>query len=269
MSGTSTATETSGKPAGRRRAALTAALVLTAVGGGITFTAVTAAGADRTAPTVAWADPTATAHPEGPAAALAEGRASTPLSRLLLPVPDGYKLGADIEGYGNDGELGAEQAAAFFKQRDEDLYGKKRREYEKRVDQLGIQGMAARSYATAGNDLHIEVFVLRMKDRKAVRAFSGFRTSLLEAEELTEGPEVEGHGENAACYLATDSDGSGASAESGDNPGSPLQGMLCSAYDGEVMVTVAAFGADPFDSKGVAELVKKQLDHIQSPGEYV
>ncbi|MFJ8658530.1 hypothetical protein [Streptomyces sp. NPDC093795] len=256
------------KTVGRKRRVLTnvlaAVLVLGAVGGGVAYTAVTVDGADRTAPTVGWAEPTATATPADPAAGFAKGRTSTPLSRLLLPVPDGYVLGADVEGYGNDHEVAAKEAVAMFKQTNKGVYGKKRRAFEKEIDKLGVQGMAMRSYASVDSTLQVEVLVLRMKDRKMVRQFSGVQKDMFEFLELAEGPRVKGHEKNAACYLMPE-------LREGDKEKRTFQlrGMTCQAYDGEVMVSVRAYGAAPFGKQAVAELVKKQLDHIQSPGEYV
>ncbi|MFB7357962.1 hypothetical protein [Streptomyces gardneri] len=244
--------------------ALTAALVLGAVGGGVAYTAGAVDRADRTAPTVGWAEHSAPPTPEDPAVGFAEGRASTPLSKLLLPVPDGYELGADIEGHGNDDEIAAEKAVALFKQTSRGLYGKERREYEKEIDKLGIQGMAMRSYATEEGTLHAEVEVLRMKDRKAVREFFEFRKDFLDFLKLRKGPKVKGHTKNSACHLGPEP-----KAPEGRDGEVPLQEMVCAAYDGEILVTVKAAGAEPFDKKAVAELLEKQLRHIESPGEYV
>ncbi|MFE6068566.1 hypothetical protein [Streptomyces sp. NPDC056525] len=245
---------------------LISVLVLGAVGGGVAYTAVTVDRADRSAPTEAWADPTVTATPQDPAAGIARGRASSALSKLLLPVPDGYVLGADIKGYGNDDEVSADRAAALLKQTGEGFYGKKRRAYEKEVDRLGIQGMAMRSYAKQDSSLQAEVLILRMKDRKKVREFYEARKDLIEVLELRAGPKIKQYAKNASCYLGPEP----AKPRRTDQTRTPdLQDMICSAYDGEVMVTVTAFGAPPFDQKAVADLLEKQLRHIASPGEYI
>ncbi|MEV8589562.1 hypothetical protein AB0424_21770 [Streptomyces sp. NPDC051180] len=243
---------------------LTGALVLGALGGGVAYTAVTVDGADRTAPTVAWAEPTPKVESEDPAAGVSRGRASTPLSKLLLPMPYGYELGSDIGGYGNDGELGPRQAADLVKANGRGVYGKKRREYERRIDALGLQGIALRSYATYDSDLQVEVLVLKMKDKKAVRGFFDTRTKLSEALKLRKGPKVAGHERNAACHLLPEpTEGDKEEREAA------LRAMTCTAYTGEYLVTVLAYGAGPLDRKAVAELLEKQLGHIDSPGEYV
>lgn len=257
-----------GKAASRNRRllvrALTGVLVLAAVGGGIAYTAVTVDGADRTAPTVAWANPTPEVESTDPAEGIARGRASTPLSKLLLPVPVGYQLGSDIEGYGNDGELGAGQAVGLLRSTGKGLYGKKRREYEKRIDALGVQGMAMRSYATFSSDLQVEVLVLRMKDKRAVRSLYDLRKELSEAVGFRKGPKVVDHARNAACYLVPES-----TTGDKERKEAQLRGMTCTAYTGEFLVTAMAYGASPFDKEAVAELVRNQLGHIDSPGEYV
>ncbi|KOG09730.1 MULTISPECIES: hypothetical protein [Streptomyces] len=256
------------KPGSRRRRilknVLVSVLVLGTIGGGVAYTAVTADGADRTAPTVAWAEPTPTVESDDPAEGIARGRASTPLSKLLLPMPVGYRLGSDIEGYGNDGELGARQAADLLKATGKGVYGKKRREYERRIDALGLQGMAMRSYAGIAADVQVEVLVMRMKDKKAVRNFYALRTELAGYLKLRKGPKVEDHERNAACHLLpepTEGDKEEKEAQ--------LRGMTCTAYTGEFLVSVAAYGAAPLDGKAIAELLAKQLGHIDSPGEYV
>ncbi|MFJ3504384.1 MULTISPECIES: hypothetical protein [unclassified Streptomyces] len=88
--------ETPGKRGARRillGVVLPSVLVLGLIGGGVTYTALTVSSADRTAPTQVWGTPEKTARDEDPAAALARGRAGTPLSRLLLPLPEGYEFG--------------------------------------------------------------------------------------------------------------------------------------------------------------------------------
>ncbi|MFD0148686.1 hypothetical protein ACWGQ4_01120 [Streptomyces sp. NPDC055721] len=260
------------KTAGRTRRlltnALTAVLVLGAVGGGVAYTAVTVDGADRTAPTVAWADPTGTPTPADPVSGAAKGRASTPLSKLLLPVPEGYWLGSDIEGYGNDDEVAAKEAEALFKKTSKGLYGKKRREFEKRIDALGIKGMAMRSYASQDSDLQVEVSVLRMKDKKTVRELFELRKEMAEFVDMPKGPRVKDHAKNAACFVVPDP-AEPEDAEAKEQWEERLRGVTCAAYDGEVAISVWAVGATRFDKKAVAELLEKQLRHIESPGEYV
>ncbi|MEU2433465.1 hypothetical protein ABZ611_28925 [Streptomyces sp. NPDC007861] len=259
------ANEPARRPARARRilaAALPSVLVLGAVAGGLTYTGLAVDRADRTAPTTVWG-PIDGDSGTDPAAGVLRGRASTPLSKLLLPVPTGYRLGPDIESYGNDGEIGGEKAAALLKERGRGLSGKQRRDYEKRIDKLGVQGIALRSFASEANDLVVEVQIQQMKDKKRIHDLYEVTTELSELLEFRKGPTIKGH-KKAACYLMPQPE-----READEDGKAGLESMTCSAYDSELLVTVTAYGTTPFDKSAVAELVKKQLDHIASPGEYV
>ncbi|MEU3606215.1 hypothetical protein AB0E83_12280 [Streptomyces sp. NPDC035033] len=250
---------------------LPAVLVLGAAGGGIGYTAVTVANADRTAETVGWQAPDPKATSKDPAAtAITRGRADTPMSKLLLPVPSGYRLGPDIESYGNDGELSGREAAALLKSEARGLSGKKRRAYEKRIDKLGVQGMGMRSLTSYDNHLVVEIQIVRMKDKRSIHDLYRWKRELAEFLELPEGPKIKDH-RNSSCFLLEDPQDrvEEETEEEKEDRENALRGMSCSAYDSELMVSVVAFGAVPFEKSEVAELVKKQLDHIQSPGEYV
>ncbi|CAM5228254.1 Secreted protein OS=Streptomyces microflavus OX=1919 GN=HUT09_18740 PE=4 SV=1 [Streptomyces microflavus] len=74
-------------------------LVLAAVGGAAAYTVRTVDGADRTVTTVVW-DGSGPKPGLDPAAKADRGRTDTELSRLPMPVPEGYRLGPHI------GELG-------------------------------------------------------------------------------------------------------------------------------------------------------------------
>ncbi|MFF8607984.1 hypothetical protein ACF06X_18805 [Streptomyces sp. NPDC015346] len=253
----------------RRRTLLTvvlpAALVLGAVGGGLTYTGVTVNAADRSAPTVVWEEQEATQRGgEDPAVLGAtRGKASAPLSKLLLPAPYGFELGPDVETYGNDGELDAKAAAALLKEEGKGLSGKKRRDYEKRVDRLGVQGFAVRSFQSVDEDLVVTVHLTQMKDKKRIREMFELRKELSGLLDFPKGPKIGGH-KNSACFMVPQ-DPDLDKEEQEDQ----LAGMVCSAYDAGVSVTVTAWGTKPFEEAVVAEIVKKQLDHITSPGEYV
>ncbi|MCX4846396.1 hypothetical protein [Streptomyces sp. NBC_00893] len=247
----------SGRPRRVILMALPVVLVVAAVAGAAVHTRNTVDGADRSARTGLWEEP---AHKPGkdPAGDVARGRASTGLSKLLLPVPAGYRLGPDNGELGNDGEQSGKKATAVMQQNAHGLAGKERRDYEKRIDRLRIEGIAARTYADDGNTLVISTEIMRMKDKEAVRNLYTFRTGLLEAIDIFRAePRIEGHTRNARCYVLRKG--------SGDD----IASMNCLAYDGELSIGVTASGSRPFDRAAVAELLKDQLDHIASPGEYV
>ncbi|WP_369145555.1 hypothetical protein [Streptomyces sp. R44] len=242
---------------------LPSVLVLGLIGGGVTYTAVTVSSADRTAPTEVWGKAEQTVESDDPAAALARGKAGTPLSKLLLPLPEGYEFGPDEELYGNDGELGAAEATALMKQAGEGLSGKKRRAFEKDVDKLGIQGVGVRSFADLDSDVVVTFQLASMKDKRQIKNTYRLRKEVMDALKFPKGPKVKDH-KNAVCYMAPVDD----SLDKKERAAA-LEEMICLAYDSEVYVTMTAAGAKPFDKAAVVELLTQQLDHIASPGEYV
>ncbi|MFD8967535.1 hypothetical protein ACFV0C_21505 [Streptomyces sp. NPDC059568] len=247
-------------PALRRRAwlrlgtVLPAVLVLGAIGGGVAFIKTTVDGADRTVPTALWRKPDTEPRPNpDPAEHVAEGRTDTDLSRKLLPVPEDYHLGPDVEEHGNDVSLTAKEAEAMFKSIGDGLPAELRRALNKEIDKLGVKGIAVRSYSADSDDLVVQVFLMRMTDRAAVHRWYETQSDRPGARK---GPAVEGY-KKARCFLAPKEKKSG------------LAAMECVAYDGELAVDVVARGTEPFDSSAVAELTKDQLGHIASPGKYV
>ncbi|MFI8325912.1 hypothetical protein [Streptomyces sp. NPDC085529] len=245
------------------RVVLPTVVVLGLIGGGVTYTALTIDSADRTAPTRLWADPAKDAQTKDPAAGPFRGRTDTELSRLLLPLPEGYVFGPDVELYGNDGELGAAEAVALMKQYGKGLSGKKRRAFEKEVDKLGIQGIGVRSFTDPAHDVTVEVEVSRVKDKKQIKSSYRIRKDVFEFLEFPKGPKVTGH-KNAVCYMAPADDSLDKTEREQE-----LEEMICLGYDSEVSVTMSAVGTKPFDKARVAKLMAQQLDHIASPGEYV
>ncbi|MFD7864409.1 hypothetical protein [Streptomyces sp. NPDC057682] len=238
-------------------AAVPVVLVLAAVAGAAVYTKATVDGADRTVPTSLWYEDGKGPGPD-PAGDVSRGRTTTELSRLLLPVPRNFRLGPDSGVHGNDSELSGRAATAEMKESARGLAGKQRRELEKRIDKLRVQGLAIRTYAQDTNDLVVKTELVRMKDTKAVRDLYTTRTGLFEAVGFfRKGPKVAGHTRTARCFLAPKEKESG------------VERMTCMAFDGEITLTFTASGTKPFDASAVVGLVKDQLDHLTSPGEYV
>ncbi|MEV8456449.1 hypothetical protein AB0467_23885 [Streptomyces sp. NPDC052095] len=254
------AAETRARPGRVRRAAFVWLPVATALAGVVlsaVYVKITVDGADRSTSTRLWAEP-ARKPAKDPAGDVVRGRVSTELSKLLLPVPSGYRLGPDQRDLGNDGELSGKRAAAAMKQSARGLAGKERRAYEERIDKLRIEGIAVRTYVDEDNTLMISTEITRVKNRKAVRDLYGFRTGLMGALDLfREGPKIKEHTKKATCFTPRKG--------SGDD----LASMDCFAYDGEMSITLRASGTKPFDRTAVADLLKDQLNHLTSPGEYV
>ncbi|GHF70528.1 hypothetical protein [Streptomyces griseus] len=249
-------------PAPGRRArrvlltALPVGLVLAAIGGAAAYTNATVDTADRKVTTAVWDDDHAPTGKD-PAGDPSRGRHDTELTRLLLPVPEGYRLGPDIGEIGNDSETSGAKATAAMKEMGRGLAGKDRRELNKLVERLRIQGVAQRSYTSAENDLVVNVQIVKMRDKRAVRQTYLDRKKLLDSFDVfRKGPSIDGH-KKATCYRLPKGDKN------------TLDGVSCIAYDGEVSVSVEANGSKPFSPSAVRDLVKDQLDHITSPGEYI
>lgn len=242
----------------RRRllgAALPVVLVIGALGGGIGYVKLTVDAADRTAPTTVWK---ASGHRLGtdPAEKANEGRTDNDLSRQLLPVPPGYRLGPDAESgeFGNDVLLTAKQANALLRSRVDDLFGGAGLSGGKGVDQWGLKSVAERVYLADSNELLVEIGLTRVANPGTARtwyeiishSYTGGR----------KGPTVKGH-TDVTCELAPKDTKAG------------LDTMSCSAYKGDLTLQVNATGTKPFPSSDVAELVGEQLDHIASPGKSI
>ncbi|MEU3448646.1 hypothetical protein AB0H29_15695 [Streptomyces thermolilacinus] len=240
-------------------------LALGAVGGGVAYTKKTTDEADRTVPTALWSKEQHKPGKDPAGDAILRGRSSTPMSKLLLPVPDGYRLGPDMGELSNDDEVSGTEATRQLKDFGRGLAGKDRREFEKKVDKLGVRGLAARSYFEDSDELYLEVKIVRMKDRRHIRDMHDLQTKLAGALELKKGPKIKGHAK-AACFMVPtliDADGHVRTKKP------ETEGMECTAYTDEIQVTVTATGVKPLDRSEVADFVKQQLDHIASPGEYV
>ncbi|MEV4974812.1 hypothetical protein [Streptomyces scopuliridis] len=232
---------------------LPAVLVLGAIAGGLGFIKTTVDGADRTVRTTVWTK-TITQPDNDPAGDFLKGRTDTELSRKLLPVPEGYALGPDVDEYGNDGELTGKQVTALMKSMGKGFSGPARREMNKEIDKLGIKGTAVRSYEAGTVDLVATLHLMRIENRQFLRSWYDAERDW---PDTRKGPKIEGH-RNVECFLGPKTDGT-----------SDLESMRCVAYDGDLAVNLSASGVKPFDASAAAELMKEQLDHIASPGKYV
>ncbi|MEW2553462.1 hypothetical protein AB0957_17225 [Streptomyces zhihengii] len=248
------ATEPATGPARRRRfpVALVAAVVgLGLIAGGGVWGWSAVQDADRSAPTTVWAEPGEHTEPEEPSLK------PTGLAADLLPMPIGYLPGPDVDEFGNDSVLDAERAVALFKEGARGLPGKQRRQHQKAVDELGIKGVAVRSYRPEDASFVMEIRLAQLENTKAVRNIAEFDKQVAEAFEIfRKGPKIPGH-PKATCYLLPEDD----EVE--------LDVMLCSAPVGEVLVNVYAYGVKDLRTGTIKDLVREQLDHITSPGEAV
>lgn len=242
-------------PAPRRRTLTVGLVTVLALGvtvTGIGLTVVRVADADRSAPTVVWKKPLP--DKDRPQQSHRAAGSAT-LADRLLPVPDGFSPGPDIEEFGNDTVLSGERATAVLKNSTRGLPARQRRQHAEAVDELRIQGMGMRSYQSS--DGVVEMEVVRLENTRAVRELGRFQDRFIKMLDVfRKGPRIEGH-RNAHCYLMP-KDGT-----------AKLDRMVCNAYEDDLMVNMDAYGTRPLDTEGAARLLEKQLDHLISPGEYV
>ncbi|MFF9128137.1 hypothetical protein ACF09J_33590 [Streptomyces sp. NPDC014889] len=245
----------------RRRAGLIAGCVvlLAALAGGVGFTAVTVRGADHDPGKPVWRLPQTVTQGERPA--------DTGLKAMLLPYgTNGFGRGPDLAQYGADAELSGAQAVAMRKESLRNLPRPQRRELERQIDKQHITGMAMRSYLSVEDPggyvdvdgaFVVEIVLSRMENRGTVRSIAVAQQEFLAAMKIFRaGPRIEGH-RNARCFLPP--------ADSGKK----IDFVACSAYEGDVLVSATAYGVKPLDRKGVAQLLRDQLDRIKDPGKAV
>ncbi|MEU1270839.1 hypothetical protein [Streptomyces sp. NPDC005799] len=251
-----------GKPVRRRRIAAIAAAVLLglAVVGGIGYTVVTVYGADRDAGDAVWNFPKASAERAGGTAR------ATGLAAALVPYgPDGWSQGPDIGEYGHDAAFTGAQAAELRKESLKGLPRKEREPLEKAIDKQHTKGLAMRSYVSTEEQASIytdkastvSIVLAQIEDRSAVRRASRFQNQFLEGLGVFRpGPSINGY-RDAKCFL---------SPKEADEE---LDTIYCSAYRGEVLVTLTAQSAKPMQSYAIGRLLQEQLDRIKDPGEAV
>ncbi|MEV5607798.1 hypothetical protein [Streptomyces sp. NPDC052225] len=232
-------------------AIVVACAVVLAVAGAAAVTVTKVNDADRTVSTSVWGKPKEQKQHAGGASRQSD------LRSRLLPMPDGYVPGPDIDEFGNDKAIGGKEAVARFKKGADDLPARQRDAQHRSIDKLKLKGLAMRSYSAEDIDLVVEIQLAQMQNRQAGRDLKAFQTEFLRSLGLfTKGPKIKGH-RNADCFLAPrDKD-------------TKLDLLVCSAYEDDLLVSVTASGPKSIDSKAVADLLAQQLNHISSRGEAV
>ncbi|MFF4785096.1 hypothetical protein ACFY3E_27765 [Streptomyces griseorubiginosus] len=244
-------------PARRRRvAALLGALLLAAgVIGGVGYTVVTVDGADRDPGAPLWTFPKATPESAKPAA-------QKGLAGMLVPYgTDSWSRGPDIGEYGYDAQLSGARATALRKESLSGLPRTQRRALEKQIDKQRLQGVAMRSYLSSvyGEKASaVTIELSELANASAVRELSRYQEELVDVlgDFLRKGPAVKGH-KDARCFLAP------------EDKKEKLDSMVCFAHQGNVLVSLTASSPKRMDQKGVAMLLREQLDRIAEPGEAV
>ena len=248
-------------PRGRRRVALVtaAALVAVAAAGGIGYTVLhgdsggAKAGDSSTA--TPWSQPTPTATKAF--GARSGGSHYGSLSLLLVPVPDNYDPGPDVDAFGNDVVLDAHDAQQLVKGDLTSLSAKQRKSVQSYVDDMHIEGAGMRTYTQHDSRLVIQMEIVQMKNEEAARSDTKFFTAFTKAMGVfRKGPKIAGHPQ-AVCVLPP------------KEKGEKLDMMFCQATEGDLMVTMTANGTLPLETAEAADLLHKQLDRVQDPGQAV
>jgi len=244
---------------GRMAAVSGAVLLVAALVGGVGYTVVTVDQADRDPGKPTWRFPKAAKDKKDEKA-----KAATGLKGMLLPYEAGYGIGPDLGEFGSDAELSGRQATALRKEGLSELPRTQRRQLDKEIDKERIKGMVMRSYLSTDNyvayredSFTISVTLSQMENQRTVRDISTAQNEFLDSLGIfRKGPTIEGH-KNAKCFLPPkDSD-------------EKLDMMICSAYEGDVLVSATVSGIKPLDSQGIARFLAAQLDRISDPGEAV
>ncbi|MFC7267096.1 hypothetical protein [Streptomyces lutosisoli] len=247
---------------GRIAAIAGSVLLVGAVIGGTGYTVVTVQDADRDAGAPVWKFPKAVKKDAKTA------KAASGLAAMLVPYEtDGWSRGPDIAEFGSDAALSGGEAAALRKESISDLPRTQRRRIEKQIDKQHTKGMVMRSYLSTANASDSPVYaeraftvsieLMQMEDKTAIKNMSTFQNELFDTLDIFRaGPKIKGH-KNAKCFLPP------------KDKTEKLDMMVCSAYEGDVLVSVTAEAAKPLNTKGVASLLREQLDRIVEPGEAV
>nr|WP_253267883.1 hypothetical protein [Streptomyces asoensis] len=246
---------------GRIAAVAGSVLLACALVGGVGYTVVTVQDADRDPGKPTWKFPPVAQDDEK---TKQDGAAASGLSALLVPYgTDGFELGPDLGEFGADAEFSGAQATAMRKESIKDLPSKSRRQLEKLIDKERIKGVAMRSYIVGRSDYNttdaitFDVNLSRMENRTAVReAATSFNGFLAATDVFRKGPKIAGN-KDAQCFLTP------------KDKDEELGFALCTAYVGDVLVSVTADAPGVLDAKFVAQFFTAQLDRIDDPGQAV
>lgn len=246
---------------GGRIAAIAGVVLLSlAVVGGVRYTVVTVNGADRDAGDAVWKFPKSSTEK-----AVGTVKASGLAAALVPYGPDGWSQGPDIAEYGYDTAFTGAQAAALRKEALRELPLKQRKPLEKEIDKQHTKGLAMRSYVSTDEQASVytdkastvNIVLAQIADKSAVRSASRFQNEFLDALGVFRpGPTINGY-KNAECFLSP------------KDTEEKLDTIYCSAYQGEVLVTLTAESAKPMQTYAIGRLLQEQLDRIKDPGEAV
>ncbi|MER6450004.1 hypothetical protein [Streptomyces venezuelae] len=217
------------------------------------------ADADRTSPTRYWM---AEDHTTGGTQAPVPSVPPNALTGKLLPLPDRYWPGPDIDKEGNDYFLSGERALESFKEARTGLSGSERGERDKALADLKVKGLAGRSYSRRDGDGNAAAEIeLLQADPAQLAQFAEFTGKLFALlGKGAEAPKVDGYPQ-AKCVVAP------IEIEKEGKKKEKIDALDCLAVEGDVMVSFRMYGTEGFAAKDAVGLFKQQLDHLKSPGE--
>ncbi|MGW7346954.1 hypothetical protein [Streptomyces sp. NPDC054854] len=222
------------------------------VGSGV-WASATVEDADRSAPTAYWAAAGAEPQkaPEPPSVP------DNAVSAKLLPVPASYELGPDLGVEGNDFVVSGDKAVEGFEEIRKGLSTSERKKRDEMLAELDLKGQAGRTYTKWAGNLVVEVRVMQA-DPKAVNSFAGASKTFLEiVGDKREAPKVDGYPDAKCALLAV-----------GEEKNEKIESMYCVAVEGDVMVDFRAYGPKSgFYTTDAVDFLKRQLNHLKSPGE--
>ena len=135
---------------------------------------------------------------------------------------------------------------------------------ERLIDEQHIKGMAMRSYLLDTSDYTadrhsatVSIVLSQLEDQAAVKEASTFQSRFMDALGVfRKGPAVKGY-KNAKCFQPP------------KDAGEKIDAMVCTAYEGDVLVTVNAGGPKTMATGDIAKLLETQLHRIKEPGKSV
>ncbi|MFF4449136.1 hypothetical protein [Streptomyces sp. NPDC001502] len=218
--------------------------------------------ADRTSPTRYWL---AEDHTTGGTQAPVPSVPPNALTGKLLPLPDNYWAGPDIDKEGNYYFLSGERALESFKEARTGLSSSERAERDKAFADLKLKGLAGRSYSRRDGDGNATAEIeLLQADPAQLAKFGEFTNKLIELVGSDgDAPKVDGYPQ-AKCSV----DPIVIERESKEGKKKDqIEALDCLAVEGDVMVSFRMYGTKGFAVKDAVGLFKQQLDHLKSPGE--
>ncbi|MFB7943841.1 hypothetical protein ACFC6L_02875 [Kitasatospora phosalacinea] len=232
-------------------AVLAAALVGVGVGELIIKVHYDEDGPDR--PAVAAPAPAPSASGPAPWGTGSDGTHFGSLLDLLLPVPDGYRLGPDYKGLGNDDELGAGDVARAQEELLSEVPEKYRDRLKGALSSLRFTGVGVRSLVPT-DDRQMVVLKLTQFDQQTVSEQNALFGSLVDDTDLfRRGPQVPGH-PGARCALPP--------LVAGDQ----LDHLTCYSAEGDLLAQMRVSGVAPLDQNEVVDLFRQQLDRLGASG---